>query len=261
MKRAIGIVILFLLLGTLFTICPKDRWGRNGDWGKTTQPWGRTTISADDWTPLDITGLVGWWSLAEADEVSADVQDDKSTNSNTGTLVNSPAYTADHNGAAVNALLFDGINEYVNCGAVSASTSSTLAFWMKKDNAARNEVPIGGNTNDYLVYIGITGDIYLQVNNQPFSFLAAEVKAIVATTNWVHVTFLRTSETTCKLYLNGEQKDTEKTNGLVSGNTVLNWIAARSNNSLHFDGTIEDVVLYNTAITEAEITKLATKRY
>jgi len=224
-------------------------------WGSDQGRWGLS-----GWDPLKIASLVGWWSLAEKDDI-AGVQTDLSGNGNDGTLVNSPAYSLDHFSRANNALLFDGINEYVDCGAVSASTSSTLAFWMKKDNSGRAEVPIGGNTNDYLVYIGITGDIYLQVNNQTFNFLAAEVKAIVATTNWVHVTFLRTSETTCKLYLNGEQKDTEKTNGLASGNTVLNWIGARSNNSLHFDGTIEDVVLYNTAITEAEITKLATKRY
>ena len=67
---------------------------------------------------------------------------DLSSEGNDGTLVNGPTFTSDDGGS----LVFDGINDYVNLGAVQVNTAAgTIGMWVKLDSVAGRFFGRGGN--------------------------------------------------------------------------------------------------------------------
>jgi hypothetical protein len=81
------------------------------------------------------SNLVGWWKLDEGSGISTA---DSSGDGNTGTLQNSPAWTA---GISGNALAFSGSNQYVSLTdsanlRLGGTNILTLAAWVKRGTAS-----------------------------------------------------------------------------------------------------------------------------
>jgi hypothetical protein len=215
--------------------------------------------------------LVGYWKL---DEGTGTVARDFS-GSNTGTLTNDPKWvvsalpgTSFDNRAA---LTFDGSNDYVAVtAAVTPSNSSFSACgWMKLAVASGHQtlVSIDG-TN-------ISGFYLRRDSSGPFSFqmrstdsTTSTLYSVTGTTSpvvgtWYHICGVFNGST-ATLYVNGNSEGTPAAVAATwnaTGNTIIGaakWAGARAD---YANGTLDDVRIYNTALTASQVRALAAGRY
>jgi len=184
---------------------------------------------------------------------------DISRNGNNGTLFNGVGYNTDNKGAMV----FDGVNDYVDCGPVAAVGSSltglTVSLWFnsfqkKTGILAENGSSFSSNT----FYIA-------QENTTVLSFLICDqanaVDRIYAGTSydintWYNFVGTWESGARCKAFINSVDVSSAPFGGVMtnvkSGNTNL-MIARRPNGALNFNGLITDFSIYDRALQPEEI--------
>jgi hypothetical protein len=208
-------------------------------------------------------GLVGWWPF-NGNAI------DESINTNDGT-VNGATLTADRNGNANKAYNFNGINNYIeapsNTG-LQLSAAYSIGLWFKSNifNAGQygytliSKIQSSGWYGGYETMIGETNSIggvnhtgNINGNFQlPYSGLSSG--------NWysVIVTF---NGTQLKLYVNGNIVNTVNQSGtLQTGNDPLRF-GRRGGGGIYdqwFNGVIDDIGIWNRALTECEVKKLYT---
>ena len=198
--------------------------------------------------PISDPNLVAWWKL---DEGSGNNALDWSGHGNHGQLRGGPQWVSGYDGIA---LEFDGSDDYVNFGNPSDFPSGTSARsmcgWARTDTVAggwRWIAAYGSPGTSQAMFIGINGaDLYgggygddvLQSN-----FWQVGV--------WHHIC-LTYDGTTARLYADGINVATESKNwDLVSGRA---HIGRQVNDLVEFwDGAIDDVRIYNKALTQDEI--------
>ena len=199
-------------------------------------------------------GLVGYWPF---DEGSGNVAADASGNGNDGELVGNPTWVAGNFGGA---LEFDGAASYVNvphADALSPQTNMTFAAWLKPNvtiNAADGAYRLMSKNND----------IFFLFNYEQIGQLGFLIKSAAGTNNAVHST---TAEWTAgqwyhvagtfdgaelKIYVNGVLEATNAFVGETGTSGLDLWIGADDLPSF-FPGAIDDIRLYDTALTEVEI--------
>jgi hypothetical protein len=208
--------------------------------------------------------LVGYWNF---NENSGSTAHDKSTYSNDGTLNNNPQWT---NGKFGNALEFDGVDDYVDCGSdpsLDITNEITIEVWINP--ATAQEVCGDGETGNYGVAgkaeEGISGTVWswqlrygspdncrlgFQFNGDPEGSRWVTVKQNLTPGEWYHIvgTF---DGTDIKCYLNGALKDTNQISGIKSSNAKL-FIAEEGWHD-YFHGLIDEVRIYNRALSPEEI--------
>jgi fibronectin type 3 domain-containing protein/anti-sigma regulatory factor (Ser/Thr protein kinase) len=208
-------------------------------------------------TPIDrdVT-VVGYWKFDEGDGTSTM---DASGTGNNGT-VSGATWTT---GKAGGALRFDGVNDYVGVGngaSLNFAGRITIAAWIKPEatDGLRNIVVHGYSTSP-------NGEVILRINAGKYEIGSWDgtVHGTVSTiptgdvNNWVHLAGLYDG-TTWRLYRNGVQVNSRNdATGAVTVNA--NWaIGARGTGTgRFFQGSIDDVYIYNRALSVAEIAQLA----
>jgi hypothetical protein len=200
---------------------------------------------------------------------SGTVWSDLSGNGNNGTLVNGVGYSSENKGS----MIFDGVDDYVDCGTVSQVGSSltglTVSVWYK----------VGANRTEIIAENGTgftTNTFYLaQENGTNLSFAVANssghYQRIYGTSsytigNWYNFVGVWSSGLSLLAYINGQ--DTSRSllspfgnlSSVRSGNSNL-FIARRPEGSFYTTGNISQTYIYNRALTAQEIQKnyLATK--
>lgn len=189
---------------------------------------------------------------------------DFSSNSNNGTLVNSPTFTVDANDGGL--LDFDGTNDHVTVSDFSggALTNFTVAAWFKLDSLpTTNVIPQiiteryvdASNINFVLGFCGspwdgkITGGFFTSADGfkVPTGFTPS-------TGVWYNaaVTY---DGTTVRLYKNGVQESTLATTVTPLSSGLGYYIARRWDDLETIDGKIPLVQVYNRALTSTEILK------
>ena len=233
-----------------------------------------TTSAVVNVTVNNAAGPVGWWKF-DGDAL------DSSGNGNNGILVNGPVFTI-----GTGALNLDGVDDYVQTTSTQLKTenSFTIALWFK----ARSTV-----FGRHLVWQGIaTGggwgaeqEMHLSLGelitsgsgtSNRLSFFLGNTDSFVTppadvisfgvnftdTANWnfvaVTVSDLDTSPS-ASMYLSGVLVGTDT--GITSNTTRGLWDTALrfgrpGTATRFFNGTIDDIRIYNTALTAAEITTL-----
>jgi hypothetical protein len=190
------------------------------------------------------SGLVGYWSL---DEGSGATAYDSSGNSNDGT-VNGALWTV---GKVGGALSFDGVNDYVDCGTGSSlmpTSAITVEAWFNT-----NSVSTYGTIASTFYYWGY----FLRINP---NFAGIEFApgicysptGIIQTGVWYHVagTF---DGTLAQIYVNGQLVGSQRSGSLTySGQSRLR-IGNNPDGALWFNGVIDEVKIYNRALSAAEI--------
>jgi hypothetical protein len=202
--------------------------------------------------------FVGAWAF---DEPSGTVLLDRSGNQNNGLLVNGPARVPGKFGSG---LLFDGIDDYANFPVtIDASRDLTLALWARPDTASIQ--------NGIIVYAGSSNDGFGMVVNDgtcnPGNRLALLFEQltcnaigsapVLPTGVWSHVALVRNGAQ-WRMYLGGKLSGTTTFQprpagaGLKIGAQLFpNRVANR------FKGALDDLKLYDRALSEAEIGSLA----
>lgn len=215
------------------------------------------TITVDPINP-GIDGLVGHWKL---DDQTGTTAIDSSGHGNTGQLINGPLWT---DGNIDGALRFDGINDFVNCGNgsdLNFTGNFTISAWI-------NPASYGQHGFGRIVDRGssTTGcSFYIRERTKSLAYVIYGGRAIRSDKNvinlntWQHVAVVfNQSANSITFYVNGSNAGTvpykyQPKNS--SGSPLL--IGIRGYDMLRqFNGSIDDVQIYNRALTATEINQL-----
>lgn len=204
------------------------------------------------------SGLVGLWSFNGPD-VSGTTASDRSGNGNHGTLTNGPVVTE---GKVGQALFFDGTNDYVlfSGSATLKPALWTASAWIYAKSGAGNYRAIfhpsfsNGYDGGFLMLVDGSG--YFAIRYGTGSGYVGSVNSSVNVLGaWHHVagTF---DGTTLAVYVDGtlRQSANASTFGyLASGDPSRVGISGGTSN---FDGSIDEVRLYSSALSASEIAAL-----
>lgn len=211
------------------------------------------------------TGLVGYWSF---DEGSGTQAGDGSGQGNHGTLTNMEAgdWIDGKRGKALN---FDGVNEYVVTGSTGVQSNNyTWSAWVMV-----RSLPASGNQEGILDFGDSSTDQALAIDNNfagRYGFVAVSycpscndfvsVGSAPSLNQWYHLTIVRnTSSMTLKLYVNGVEVGSDPLgNATASYGALTSRYLGQRVNAGYFDGYLDEVRIYNRALTGTEITNLYT---
>ena len=212
----------------------------------------------------EISGVQGAWDMdgTVGGISTGDTLADSSGNTNTGTASNvdtaGMAYADNQFGQGVD---FDGVDDYVNGGLNTDELGTevvTLSAWVKiNDPSQLCRTIIGASRNDNQLlltynYQGTGWEFVTQVN----STLVYSSQGSTTDTNWHFVVGVLDSTHTI-LYIDGIEVDKDtQTVGLINDEAIL--IGAKNNDTpAHFfNGSIDEVKIYNTALSADEISDL-----
>ena len=203
--------------------------------------------------------LVSYWPFNETSGTNAP---DLSGNGNDGTLVNME--DADWvDGVVGKCLDFDGTDEYVDCESalIPATEDFTIVGWIKTSAIDDLQAMLGqynrGSAGRMILY----GSLVTYLDHARLFISGANpsttvLESLTATNDglWHQIAVTRDG-TTFKMYIDGILEDESTTTAtiLIGFNTKI----GSSDGSRHmFDGLIDEVRIYSTALTASEIKAL-----
>ena len=214
------------------------------------------------------TGLVGYWPFCGN-------ANDESGNGNNGT-VNGATLTTDRFGNANSAYSFDGVNDYISIQStpnLNLNNSFTISCWINKQTLSNNVeyiisrerylngISYGLSITDYKFQLGINNDFGSCGQSCNIS---GQSSSNIETNNWLNLT-ASWDNSICKLYINGILSNSFS-GVLNNGGNLLNslqnlfigkWMTNNNEYSFnYFNGAIDDVSIWNRALTQQEITQL-----
>ena len=163
-------------------------------------------------------------------------------------------------------LLFDGTDDYVQVpdhSSLDITNELTIASWVNPDSydgtiLAKRDFS-GGERTNYHTWVDASGYIGFEFNHNNSATGNATSVATIPTNSWSHVA-ITYDQQNIKIYINGElNKTVQETDDLTPNNNVLSIgrvIRQSNSNFSEFDGKLDEVAIWNEAITAAEITAL-----
>jgi hypothetical protein len=196
------------------------------------------------------SGLAGYWKL---DEVVGTSASDSSGGGNDGTLVNGALWAA---GKIDGGLDFDGVDDYVdiaNDSAFDLSAAVTVAAWIKVDTFTKlwQSIVTKGDGTWRLMRNDAT-------NNLKFSGTGLSPNGATGSVNvndglWHHAVGVYDGSK-MYLYIDGNEDASVAVTGTLATNDFNVFIGENAQTvNRHFDGMIDDVRIYNRALSAAEI--------
>jgi RHS repeat-associated protein len=204
------------------------------------------------------SGLKGYWKF---DENSGTTATDSSGNSNTGTLSSGAAWTTGQSGTATN---LDGVDDYVQVGAQSSlvmTNACTLSAWIYPTGAGSLGAYGGIIVNkegEYELARFADGTIQWAFANTNPGWNWINTGYVAPLNQWTHVAVTYDSGTV-KTYINGTLTHTYSGSGTIGDvEPSLNdfRIGGRQVASHHFQGRIDEVRVYNRALSASEVPTL-----
>ena len=214
-------------------------------------------------------GLIGSWSF-DGQDMNATKALDRSGQGNNGTLTNGPTRTA---GKIGQALSFDGVDDRVSLGnpaSLQITGSLSIAAWIKADafpNGDDNHILSKSGSSGSVGYkFSATIDngveqVYMVVSGDGTNFAQRYTATTITTGRWYHVVGVyNAAAQTIDVYVDGTLN-----NGILSGtvpSSVFNtsdpaYIGVYNGSFARlFDGLIDDVRIYNRALSPEEIHRL-----
>ena len=191
--------------------------------------------------------LVGHWPLDEAN--ARDVCLDASGNGNTG----KPKGTAVVEGKRDKARSLSGRFDYIEIPAINIPRAITVSAWVYSDRFTQNGFVVGKNPVNTQWALFFESDGYLKWRA---SSATAEVRcAAPANAAWHHVA-ARQEGTNATLYLNGAVCASGVVPEIGNGSGSITIGRFDGIQYYYFNGRIDDVRIYNRALSDAEITQL-----
>lgn len=209
-------------------------------------------------------GLVAWWKL---DEGIGTTTKDSSGHNISGSLVNSPTWTAGRIGGG---LQFNGTTNYVSGSNIAVTGSITLCAWMKCNWPSAKYRPIvsinygqfagvglvttGGNDMDW----GTLGFLLVGNGWQPATHFPRSNANYgnLTSGSWHHVAGVMTP-TSNQIYLDGVALPISSsiTSSIVAQTNVFTLGGSPITNDWN-DGALDDVRIYNRALSQTEINQI-----
>jgi hypothetical protein len=204
------------------------------------------------------SGLVVWWKF---DESSGTTAADSSGNGKSGTLTNMTAPGCWTVGKLNNALTFDGTNDHVVNSSIGSLGACSVSMWVKKNGA-----PAGNQRAFDLAQAsawginafatGTSGNASLDNNGGCVEELDSTVN--VCDNAWHHIVVTRTGSapSTFKMYVDGVLKVTSSHASNTAPTLTRLFVASTSDNNGNFAGQIDDVRVYDRALSADDVTAL-----
>ena len=219
------------------------------------------------YVPAD--GLVGWWPF----DGNAN---DESGNGNHG-VVNGAVLASDRNGVVNAAYSFDGINDFIlssNFNLIQGNVSRTFSFWIKYSNVDAGGWVISYGpqaldfpcNDEYHIEAKMVADCNFPGIGVGVPCAQKRFEFLLNDNVWRNFTVVYdgTGLANTKLYVNGILHTdnycndnvgiaTELATNVTSGGISF---GKRNDNLGFLDGALDDIAIYNRALTPAEITQL-----
>jgi hypothetical protein len=221
---------------------------------------GNTVYTGDIWrfkTMPDIQisdpSLVGWWKL---DEGQGTVALDWSGHGNHGTFVGDPQWTG---GPDSGALDFDGFGDYVDCGNADSlviQDSITMAVWFKIDAFIKDwEAIITKGDGAYRISRASAGGaLHMGINGTATEWFDGSREVVGG--EWHHAACTYDGQL-ATIYVDGTIDATAQSSGSINATGDSFYIGENSGvGGRFFGGTIDDVRLYNRALSRDEVRQL-----
>jgi hypothetical protein len=207
-------------------------------------------------SPTTLTdGLVTWYKL---DDGSGSTALDSSGSGNTASLVGSPTWNISGiptNGTTSGALNFNGTSQYVTAADPFNSLSTwTISVWWKSGSTSQ---PIAGRGKDshgagWSIVLGTANTSI--VNSSPLAQISVSSSISPPPNVWNNTTLVWINGVELDLYVNGALAgSTSTSNTGLRSSTVgfdLGFVPVSAN---YFQGSLDDVRIYNRALSAAEI--------
>jgi hypothetical protein len=197
--------------------------------------------------------LVGWWRL---DEGSGTTAYDSSSNGNDASFEGSPAWVED--GKFGKALKFDGSSDYLAAPDsesldINADQLSIAAWINGEDWPAANHIvrKIADTGTGSIYMIRVQPDTMRVYLNTSAGETIVQGTTVLNTNEWYHVGLIYDGAE-ARIYVNGQLDVSMNVSGeLTQSNNELR--IGRGEPAGYFVGMIDDVRLYNHALTESEL--------
>ncbi len=199
---------------------------------------------------------IGWWKF---DETSGTTASDASGNNHSGTLINNPTWTTGKVGGAIS---FNGTTNYVDFGdnLNLIGNGLSLSIWVKPNTltdylAFIDKLSSGGN---YRIHGAADGSVAFGIRNTANGFdYISSVAGVLKVGTWTHIAVVHTNATNQgTLYINGVAVGT-KTFTITRGSTTETLKSGyTANNSVYYNGAVDDMRIYNRVLSTAEVQSL-----
>jgi len=233
------------------------------DSGKVGLKARRAIVFFDDFTvhsvePSTESDLVGYWKL---DEGTGTTAYDSSEYGNDGTLINGPLWV---DGKYGKALSFDGVNDYVeipHSTSLNIANEITVEAWVKPhytDYGGISTRVIVGKHGGWHNRGWSIGAKHLDLQDVRFHWQAETDNYLDTSTNplstgvWTYVVGVANG-THIKIYINGELSALKANAESVDYNYPVEIGRNGVSSGSFFKGIIDEVRIYNRALTEEEI--------
>jgi len=186
-------------------------------------------------------GLVGYWKFDEGGGTTAG---DSSGSGNNGTLINGPTWTS---GKVGGGLSFDKSNDYVDVATINSTQSDiTLSGWFKTTTGG-TLVALGDTSYPG---VGITGGVVCANNNE--GGLSTCGTRNMSDDNWHHFAVIIGSSG-INIFTDGLRDGPSGSSFSSSGNNFGKIGVGTGYHWSFFGGLIDEVRIYNRALSDAEI--------
>jgi hypothetical protein len=206
--------------------------------------------------PVSRSGLVGEWLFtANANDTSGGEHD--------GTVVNGAPLAADRFGASNQAYQFNGSNQLIDCGnpsdnSLDIGTNATISLWCKYPGTPAEwstflGKDVGQYTNNKWIFCYSVGALHWHFNGSAADDLFSS--AWLPTANlWYHVVVVK-SGMDYSFFINAAAWGSDATTADVPYPIAADLTIGNAE-ALYFSGTLDDVRIYNRAITADEVRAL-----
>jgi hypothetical protein len=200
--------------------------------------------------------LVGYWKF---DEGSGTIAYDSSGNGNDGTIQGDPQWVA---GKIAGALQFDGTDDYVevpDSPSLDITDAITIAAWVfrEADSGTWERIVAKSDSSLYDYWLQVTsgdsiGGGFLDIGGTAHNSLDLATGVSIPLNQWTHLVYVYDG-TYAKGYVNGQlDKSDDIGSFTIRTSTRPLWVG-RLQNSYNFDGLIDEVRIYDRALTVPEI--------
>lgn len=205
--------------------------------------------------------LVGYWKF---DEGGGQTVRDYSGNGNTGTLSGSGVTWSTSSVPAVAyddyaSVTLDGSSGYASVGTTNLPATDgaiTISAWVNLTSTAGNQNIVALSSSGGALQFGLRGGAYTAWQ----SGATSTVTGPAATTGaWHHVAYTYNGSSTDVIYVDGTAYSGSFTH--QSGATTSAYLGTFSGLGELLSGGLDDVRIYNTALTASQIKELAAGRY
>jgi len=157
------------------------------------------------------------------------------------------------------ALRFDGVDDYVNCGrdrSLNFFDELTVEVWINPDTFTEDRKIAGKGHCCWSGWMLGLGETHYKADFEVWDTDGTHYRPYVSLSEgWNHVVAIYSqSQSVVKIYANGEVGDTLTTAGkLISDHSADDLFIGRGILEVYFKGIIDEVRIYNRALSEKEI--------